>query len=527
MALCAAHKADDGEGANMVVMPCWHGSNHPLGRTDGALPSLVDFLLSHMTDVASSADSASAAKGSPAVAAGNRARKNGTMAEALAVAAKVDLRRLSADISSALAEAAARQLEEARTVGSLTAEQAAAAAAVLQAAVSGVAAVAAAAAVLGDELEDEEQLEDVGPADDALAGSPQQQEQQQQLSQRASSRQQQQEQQRRASLQQQQQPGQQQQQVVLGSKRPREEAATEPQQPPLTKKAAAQARAAQAEQRLKAAAHVVLAAAGAADAQSDCSGASRAQVNLYWSRDCEHMHHLVFNRTAKAAMKAAVAAKLVEPADGGSAASGEARVRLTAAGLAAAPPEQYITELEAYCRQFVDRAAFLAHVEACHQQIGAQAPAGEQPALAGGFFWEQQQQQQQQQGVATDAQGQQGQDAGAAPQAQQPHLQPPPGPAGADLASMQRALLLHAVRQLAARSGISMVRIEAQVVEQLQQRRPQLMLFGESDKLRRSARRALHKLLDRGLERCGEVNHSEVLCLVGCSEVLGIIARYV
>jgi hypothetical protein len=493
----AAHKADDGEASNMLVTPCWHGAAHPLGRGDGALPLLVELLL-----------------------------------ERAAAGAAQDLRRCSAEISAALADAAARQLEAAQAAQQLSAEEAAAAAAVLQAAVAGSAAVAAAAAALEAQGEAEAATSPAAAAE-PLAQMDQQQQRQQ------------------------------------GAKRAREEDISAPPSaagpeagataeaaeaadttlPRMTKKQRRELKERQLAAQAAAARDVVLAAAAAlggsgggapgSEGGGSVLGATLAEINSYLNTSWEHLSLLLFNRTAKAGLTAACAAGLLQ-IKGGRAGKAGGRYARTAAGEAAAASEQYIAELDAYCRQLPDRAALLARLEACSQQqepaeaaaeagaaaagvaaasgappaaAAGAAAAGEDALLEAGFFWEKPSS-----SAAQNASVSNPQEAAApapAPSAATADAPPPPPPlpagASADLSALQQAVLLHAVGLLQVRPGVSLEQAVDWVEAALRGAHPELPLHadGDADAAARKQRTRLQRLLRshllRAMEACQKV----------------------
>ena len=561
----AAHKAAAAEGANMLLMPCWHGPAHPLGRGDPCLPLLVEELLAwvqqHAAAVADGAAAAAAVAAAGAAAAADAAAdaagagpEAGAKEAARGAAPALDVRRATAGISAKLAAAAQQQLDSARAAGQLTQEQAAAAAAVVEAAVSGTAAVAAAAAAA-----EEAGWEEVSsPRHAAQRGAKQ-------LLKEAHA------------------------EVVAVARAAgetvRAEAAARgehvPGEPPTKRQRSAQ-QAERQERQLQAARTLLLAAAAAASLAAGSGegggGATLAEVNAYLNHWQPELAAYLLDKTAKrelsnavklglaelvpeaapapaaaaaAPAPAAPAAGAVPAAAGG--ASGGRRHRLTPAGAAAAPGEQYVQALGAYCRQFACKADCQKHIQA--QQRGDAAAGGKlsgkkrrrggagggaaaeeeqaqqaQQAAAGdadmldvdaGFFWqkkqggeaqqaqqpqqaqqaqqpEQQQQQQQQQ--------QQGGAAGAAGAAGDGVLLPSPAPVGADAPAMQQGAVLHALTVLQQRRGAAFADLEAWVHRQLAAQHPHLGLCdATAPKRQKAAARCLRLLLQRGLDASEKV----------------------
>jgi hypothetical protein len=463
----AAHKAADGEGSNMLVVPCWQGCHHPLGRSDGVLPLLVDLLLQHATTTP--------AAGAPAVAAGGAAAVAAAAAEAGAeeAAAPLDLRHLTAIIGSKLAQAAAQQLEQAQANGLLSGEEALAAAATLQAAVSGTTAVAAAAAALAAAGDVEEMEVDDGHSH--------------------------------------RQQGQEQQQL----KRRREaEAASGVQAGDLSHLPKKMRRAFVEKQRKLAVASMALAAAQLSGGEEAAGGggATVKDVNSILNETWGHLSLLVCNKSAKEALAAACSASppLVQLSEGDAAGSLK-RYSITAAGKAAVPTKQHIAELDAYCEQFSTRTAFLAHLDACRrqqQQLELQQGAAEAAQQGGGFFWEQ--------AAAPAAAAAADSAPGSVP------LQPPPGPAGATLQALQQALLLYAMAAPQTPRAVSLHAAAAWVEQQWLGLSPPLAFPERGIKgiKPESARRALRNLLQKGLEQCVEVCVCVCVCVcVSCVRV--------
>lgn len=545
----------------MLIMPCWPGAAHPLGQADASLPLLVELLLLHAGPDASasaSATAAAAAGAAPADGAGPEAPKGGAPAAqpvtevAAAAAPTVDVRRMSAVISRQLAEAAAKQLEQAQAAGKLSREQAAEAVAVVEAAVSGSAAVAAAAAQTHAGAAPPSRPARPGEEGGAEQEPP-------------------------APSRKRQQPD-----ADIGSPAaaaPAEAGERGPeQQPRLSKRQRRELAREQQEAQQQAARTLVLAAVS----QLGASGgrATLADVNAYLLWAWDHLGRLAFGKTAKAALVAAIEAGLVEPAGAGTAAAvaglgpeaaavaaasapaGEERrfvagraYCLSLVGAAAAPQPQHVAELSAFSRQFRSQAELGAALQAGRASLQAQQQEAQQQQLEGsgpaqqqqqqqvqpeggqqrhqggqeeeqkeqqqgqqergadgaegtalpGFFWERQAEPRAQAQARGQGQAQAWDDRPAATQAPAPAV-PPPVPAPADLAALQSSVLLHAVSVLQRRRGVPADSIERWVLGQLQARHVGLaVLAAEGSKASKAQARTLRSLLQLGLRACEKV----------------------
>ncbi|KAL4428251.1 hypothetical protein ABPG75_002340 [Micractinium tetrahymenae] len=533
----SAHKAATGEGANMLFMPCWPGAAHPLGQADASLPLLVELLLAHAgPDAAGSTGAAAHANGVAPGTNGDAAASEGATE---AAAPAVDVRRVSAAISRRLAEAAARQLEQAQAAGKLSSEEAAAAAAVVEAAVSGSAAVAAAAAH--------------AEANGLQHGQPQEVDLMEHKSSAPSRKRQQPEPNDAAAAAAAAAPAaaapavQQQQQQQPLSKRQRRELAREQQE------------AQQSMVRALVLAAVSQLEASGGGVSKNSGGVTLADINAYLVWAWSHLGGLAFGKTAKPALVAAIDAGLLDPAglpgaaEAVAAAAGlpgaaavapaadpkaapepspaavsggkERRFKaggsycLSPAGAAAAPGSQYVAGLSTFCLQFGSQEELVATLQALQQQQQQQQQQGQEPAqhteqqvqlaqqqpgedgAAGaelaGFFWEEPTAEQQ---APPPQQAQQAQPAAAAPP--MPAV-PPPEPAPADLAALQRSVLLHAVSVLQQRRGVSADSVEQWLEARLQPRHPELALFGgAASKAQKPQARTLRSMLQLGLKAC-------------------------
>lgn len=546
----------------MLIMPCWPGGAHPLGQADASLPLLVDLLLAHARPgtVAAAAGAPQASGAGPGGAAAEDAAE-----DAAEAANTVDVRRVSALISAQLAEAAARQLELAQAAGRLSSEEAAAAAAVVQAAVSGSAAVAAAAeqaqadglrgAQLGEEGEAEQQSpapsrkrqvpEPDGVASAAAAAEAPSEEQAQGQQPRLSKRQ------RR--------------ELARGQQEAQQRAARTLALAAVSRLAASRGSSGGGTQP---------SGARLADINAYLQWAWSHLGSLAFGKTAKPALAAAIEAgllepagdgAAAPAADAGQAAALAAATEG---AGGEGRrfraggaYRLSAAGAAAAPQPQYVAELSHFCLQFGSQQELAAALQAAQQpegqQLEGQGPepyemqqqerreggqrqqqeqgqgAEEEPQQEqqqgkeradgtglSGFFWERPGDEQQ--ASPPEQQAEQQQPQLPAQHAQQAVAQPPvpavlpPQPAPADLAALQRSMLLHAVAVLQGRRGVSADSAEQWVQGQLQARHPGLPLFAaEGSKAQKPQARALRSMLQLALRACEKVC---VACMVGGEE---------
>lgn len=386
----------------MLVMPCWHGPAHPLGRGDASLRLLVDELLTAVApapapaaeaaaEADAKADAAEPAAEADAEAAAERPAATADAGEAAEEpAAELDVRRVTAGISARLAAAAAEQLEDARAAGVLSEEEAVAAVAVVEAAVSGSAAVAAAAAAAAA-------APAAAPETADVVTSPLQPQRERLKRQLAEAE---------GAAAEEAVP-----QERLSKKQRREMAAAATE--------AAAARHALAVKALVLAAATALEGGPAAEAGATLvPGATLAEINLYLNQFHPRLSKLLLSNTAKKALQGALRTGLLQPAGtpGAAAAAGDNPTALTAAGTAAleasrllaeaaaaadapnaatlpqglrycltlagaavtaAMAGQYILALDAYCGQFP-------HQGALFRDLRSRRPQAEQRAAAGG-----------------------------------------------------------------------------------------------------------------------------------------------